>query len=74
MLIAKHGDRRRRQIDQLTRCEPISEEQVKRLCFKVREILIEEANVQVVDSPVTVGVFYICLSSLFISFSLSVSV
>lgn len=51
-----HGDWRRRQIDQLTRCEPISEEQVKRLCFKAREILIEEANVQVVDSPVTVGV------------------
>ncbi|KAG1789626.1 Metallo-dependent phosphatase-like protein [Suillus fuscotomentosus] len=43
-----------RQIDQLTRCEPISEEQVKRLCFKAREILIEEANVQVVDSPVTI--------------------
>jgi len=44
------------QIDQLTRCEPISEEQVKRLCFKAREILIEEANVQAVDSPVTVHV------------------
>lgn len=44
-----------RQIDQLTRCEPISEEQVKRLCFKAREILIEEANVQAVDSPVTVN-------------------
>lgn len=36
------------------RCEPISEEQVKRLCLKAREILIEEGNVQVVDSPVTV--------------------
>ncbi|KAI6152598.1 serine/threonine specific protein phosphatase [Pisolithus tinctorius] len=38
-------------------------EQVKRLCFKAREILIEEANVQVVDSPVTIcgdihGQFY----------------
>ncbi|KAJ3497638.1 hypothetical protein NLJ89_g10323 [Agrocybe chaxingu] len=43
-----------RQIDQLTRCEPISEEQVKRLCLKAREILIEEGNVQVVDSPVTI--------------------
>jgi len=43
-----------RQIEQLTRCEPISEEQVKRLCLKAREILIEEGNVQVVDSPVTV--------------------
>ena len=38
------------------RCEPISEEQVKRLCLKAREILIEEGNVQLVDSPVTVRV------------------
>lgn len=44
-----------RQIEQLTRCQPISEEQVKRLCLKAREILIEEGNVQVVDSPVTVS-------------------
>lgn len=43
-----------RQIEQLVQCEPISEEQVKRLCIKAREILIEESNVQVVDSPVTV--------------------
>ncbi|KAJ3737060.1 Metallo-dependent phosphatase-like protein [Lentinula guzmanii] len=42
------------QIEQLKRCEPISEEQVKRLCFKAREILIEEGNVQVIDSPVTI--------------------
>lgn len=45
-----------RQIEQLYHCEPISEEDVKRLCIKAREILIEEANVQVVDSPVTVSV------------------
>jgi hypothetical protein len=43
-----------RQIEQLKRCEPISEEQVKRLCLKAREILMEEANVQHIDSPVTV--------------------
>lgn len=43
-----------RQIEQLTRCEPITEEQVKQLCLKAREILVEEGNVQVVDSPVTV--------------------
>ncbi|TEB32049.1 Metallo-dependent phosphatase [Coprinellus micaceus] len=43
-----------RQIEQLTRCEPISEEEVKRLCLKAREILIEEGNVQVVDAPVTI--------------------
>ncbi|KAF7357596.1 Serine/threonine-protein phosphatase [Mycena sanguinolenta] len=42
------------QIEQLKRCEPISEEQVKRLCLKAREILIEEANVQHIDSPVTI--------------------
>jgi hypothetical protein len=46
------------QIEQLMRCEPISEEQVKRLCLKAREILIEEGNVQVVDSPVTVSLEY----------------
>ena len=48
------NDRRLRQIERLLRCEYISEEQVKRLCIKAREILIEEANVQVIDSPVTV--------------------
>ncbi len=42
------------QIEQLIQCNPISEEQVKRLCIKAREILIEESNVQVVDAPVTV--------------------
>lgn len=44
-----------RQIEQLRRCEYISEPQVKELCLKAREILIEEANVQWVDSPVTVS-------------------
>ena len=42
------------QIAQLQRCEPITEDEVKQLCLKAREILIEEGNVQVVDSPVTV--------------------
>lgn len=46
---------RYRQIEQLRRCEPISEQQVKDLCLKAREILIEEGNVQYVDSPVTVS-------------------
>lgn len=44
-----------RQIEQLKRCEPISEQQVKDLCLKAREILVEEGNVQYVDSPVTVS-------------------
>jgi hypothetical protein len=43
------------QIEQLKRCEPISENQVKELCLKAREILIEEGNVQYVDAPVTVS-------------------
>lgn len=51
-----------RQIEQLSRCEPISEEQVKRLCLKAREILIEEGNVQAVDSPVTVSLINACIS------------
>jgi serine/threonine-protein phosphatase 4 catalytic subunit len=43
-----------RQIEQLLRCEIISEKEVKDLCAKAREILMEESNVQRVDSPVTV--------------------
>lgn len=52
-----------RQIEQLRRCEIISESEVKSLCSKAREILLEESNVQRVDAPVTVcgdihGQFY----------------
>ncbi|KDQ15525.1 hypothetical protein BOTBODRAFT_31839 [Botryobasidium botryosum FD-172 SS1] len=43
-----------KQIEQLKRCEPLSEGQVKELCLKAREILIEEGNVQYVDAPVTI--------------------
>lgn len=43
-----------RQIEQLKRCEIIMESEVKALCAKAREILVEESNVQRVDSPVTV--------------------
>lgn len=46
-----------RQIEQLKKCEIISEAEVKALCAKAREILIEESNVQRVDSPVTVRIF-----------------
>lgn len=45
-----------RQIEQLRRCEIIKESDVKALCSKAREILVEESNVQRVDSPVTVRV------------------
>lgn len=43
-----------RQIEQLRRCEIITESEVKSLCTKAREILLEESNVQRVDAPVTV--------------------
>ncbi|KAI9608319.1 hypothetical protein KEM48_003252 [Puccinia striiformis f. sp. tritici PST-130] len=38
----------------IKRCEIISESQVKELCLKAREILVEESNVQWIDSPVTI--------------------
>ncbi|KAL4431443.1 hypothetical protein ABPG75_006699 [Micractinium tetrahymenae] len=47
----------------LKRCEPLKESDVKQLCEKAVEILVEEANVQRVDAPVTIcgdihGQFY----------------
>ena len=48
-----------RQIEQLRRCEIIKESEVKSLCSKAREILVEESNVQRVDSPVTVSLLYV---------------
>lgn len=49
-----------RQIEQLKRCEPLKESEVKSLCLKAMEILVEESNVQRVDAPVTV---YMSISS-----------
>ncbi|KAE8216051.1 hypothetical protein CF319_g2426 [Tilletia indica] len=43
-----------RHIEQLRRCEPLSEPAVRSLCLRAREILIEEANVQHISSPVTI--------------------
>jgi serine/threonine-protein phosphatase 4 catalytic subunit len=43
-----------RQIEVLRRCEYLKESEVKELCEKAMEILIEESNVQRVDTPVTV--------------------
>lgn len=54
-----------RQIEQLKRCEIIKESEVKALCAKAREILVEESNVQRVDSPVTVSVWE-CLCLVFV--------
>jgi serine/threonine-protein phosphatase 4 catalytic subunit len=39
----------------LKRCEIIPEAAVKEICLKAKEILMEEVNVQYVDSPVTVS-------------------
>lgn len=52
-----------RQIALLRQCEPIKEHEVKLLCQKAMEILLEESNVEVVDTPVTIcgdihGQFY----------------
>lgn len=44
-----------KQIEQLKRCEPLKESEVKALCLKAIEILVEESNVQRVDAPVTVS-------------------
>lgn len=46
-----------RQIDTLLQCKIITEAEVKELCLKAREILVEESNVQRVDAPVTVRFF-----------------
>lgn len=42
------------QIERLQRCEYLKESEVKSLCQKAREILVDESNVQPVDAPVTV--------------------
>ncbi|KAF2659169.1 Metallo-dependent phosphatase [Lophiostoma macrostomum CBS 122681] len=41
-------------ISQLRACRPIPENQVRELCYKARELLIEEGNVVGVDAPVTI--------------------
>jgi hypothetical protein len=43
-------------IETLKRCEYIKESEVKALCGRAKEILSQENNVQVVESPVTVSI------------------
>lgn len=50
-----------RQIEQLKRCEYLKESEVKALCQKAREILVDESNVQRIDAPVTVCVWCVFL-------------
>ncbi|PWA73030.1 serine/threonine-protein phosphatase PP-X isozyme 2 [Artemisia annua] len=45
-----------RQIERLMKCERLNEHEVKSLCLKAMEILVEESNVQRVDAPVTSNV------------------
>lgn len=42
------------QLERLKNGELLKEKDIKSLCAKVREIFIEEGNVQRIDSPVTV--------------------
>ena len=43
-------------IEQLRECKPLLEADVKKLCVKATEILVEEGNVQQVSSPITMYV------------------
>lgn len=47
------------QIERLKRCEYLREGEVKALCLRAREILVDESNVQRVDAPVTVSHVYL---------------
>lgn len=53
---ARHADIffSNRAIAQLRLCRPIPEIQVREVCYKARELLIEEGNVVAVNAPVTV--------------------
>ncbi|KAF7016782.1 hypothetical protein CFC21_080235 [Triticum aestivum] len=42
------------QIERLMQCKPLPEAEVRALCEKAKEILMEESNVQPVRSPVTI--------------------
>ena len=48
-------------IEALRRCEPLPEPAVKALCGAAVELLVEEANVQRVDAPVTVCASFLSL-------------
>lgn len=46
-----------RHIEQLKRCECIKESEVRELCNKARDILMEESNIQNIYSPITVSLY-----------------
>jgi serine/threonine-protein phosphatase 2A catalytic subunit len=43
-----------KQIETLMECKPLSESEVKQLCERAKEVLIQESNVSVVRAPVTI--------------------
>ena len=51
-----------RHIEQLKRCECIKESEVRELCNKARDILMEESNIQNIYSPITVSLSIIITS------------
>lgn len=52
-MAAMHNDLDR-WIEKVRKCEHLAEEELKTLCDYVKEILVEESNVQPVNAPVTV--------------------
>ena len=62
------------QIERLKRCEYLKENEVKSLCLRAREILVDEGNVQRVDAPVTVSLFEVYLFAIVVDESLAESV
>lgn len=42
-------------LEQVKDCKPLSEVQVRKLCQKFKEIVLEESNIQPVSSPVMVA-------------------
>lgn len=60
------------QIERLKKCEYLKESEVKGICDKAREILIDESNVQRVDAPVTVNmILLICVKFSLLIFNFS---
>ncbi len=49
-----------RAIEQLRACRPIPEAEVRELCHKARELLVEEGNVVTINAPVTVRILSVC--------------
>jgi serine/threonine-protein phosphatase 6 catalytic subunit len=41
-------------LEQLYDCKLLSEHNLRQLCYKIKEILIEESNIQPVSAPVTI--------------------